>query len=171
MIIEFKQVAVIGAGAMGRGIAQIAAQAGSQVWLYDTQAQACLKAQDAVGQMWDTLQAKGRLSADSVVSYKSRLHVASSLQDLKSCDLVIEAIIERLDIKKSLFAELESLLPLGTVMATNTSSLSITAIAAGLQRPAQCAGFHFFNPVPLMKVVEVIAGLKTDTAVCDRSFS
>ena len=171
MIIEFKQVAVIGAGAMGRGIAQIAAQAGSQVWLYDTQAQACLKAQDAVGQMWDTLQAKGRLSADSVVSYKSRLHVASSLQDLKSCDLVIEAIIERLDIKKSLFAELESLLPLGTVMATNTSSLSITAIAAGLHRPAQCAGFHFFNPVPLMKVVEVIAGLKTDTAVCDRLFS
>ena len=75
MIIEFKQVAVIGAGAMGRGIAQIAAQAGSQVWLYDTQAQACLKAQDAVGQMWDTLQAKGRLSADSVVSYKSRLQI------------------------------------------------------------------------------------------------
>jgi 3-hydroxybutyryl-CoA dehydrogenase len=164
----FNHVAVIGAGAMGRGIAQIAAQAGSQVWLYDTQAEAMQKARDAVFQVWDTLATKGRLDADTVTAYKTRLHTAAILEDLKSCNLVVEAIVERLDIKKSLFVELENLLPAPVVLVTNTSSLSVTAIAAGLKRPEQFAGYHFFNPVPLMKVVEVIAGLKTNSEVCER---
>ena len=95
----FNQIAVIGAGAMGRGIAQIAAQAGSQVWLYDTQAEATQKAKDAVFQMWDNLALKGRLDSETVARYKSQLHTAASLQDLKTCEMVVEAIVERLDIK------------------------------------------------------------------------
>ena len=153
---------------MGRGIAQIAAQAGSQVWLYDTQPEAVAKAREAVFQQWDKMQDKGRLSIEAVAIYKRHLLAASSLQDLVACELVVEAIVEKLDIKKSLFTELEKVLPASAVLVTNTSSLSVTAIAAALQRPAQFAGYHFFNPVPLMKVVEVIAGLKTDPAVCQR---
>ena len=168
MTIAFQHVAVIGAGAMGRGIAQISAQAGSQVWLYDTQAEATQKAKEAIFQVWDTLAGKGRLDAETVSSYKSRIQTAASLQDLSSCELVVEAIVERLDIKKSLFVELEGLLPASAVLVTNTSSLSVTAIAAALKRPEQFAGYHFFNPVPLMKVVEVIAGLKTNSEVCER---
>jgi 3-hydroxybutyryl-CoA dehydrogenase len=166
MNLAFEQVAIIGAGAMGRGIAQIAAQAGSRVWLYDTQPEAVQKARDAVFEQWDKMQEKGRLTAEAVTSHKSRLLAASSLQDLAACNLVIEAIVERLDIKQKLFAELEGVVQADCVLVTNTSSLSVTAIAAALKRPAQFAGYHFFNPVPLMKVVEVIAGLKTDPAVC-----
>ena len=168
MTLAFTQVAIIGAGAMGRGIAQIAAQAGSQVWLYDTQAEAITKARDAVFQQWDKLQEKGRLTAEAVAGYKSRLLGATSLQDLAECELVVEAIVEKIEIKKSLFTDLEKVLAPTAVLVTNTSSLSVTAIAAALQRPGQFAGYHFFNPVPLMKVVEVIAGLKTDPAVCER---
>ena len=153
---------------MGRGIAQIAAQAGSQVWLYDTQPEAIAKARDAVFQQWDKLLEKGRLSPEAVASHKSHLNSASSLQDLAECELVIEAIVEKIEIKKGLFTDLEKVLAPTAVLVTNTSSLSVTAIAAALQRPAQFAGYHFFNPVPLMKVVEVIAGLKTDPAVCVR---
>ena len=168
MTLAFSQVAVIGAGAMGRGIAQIAAQAGSQVWLYDTQAQAAEKAREAVFLQWDKLQEKGRLHAPDLVAYKGRLGCAASLQDLAACDLVVEAIVEKIEIKKSLFTDLEKILPASAVLVSNTSSLSVTAIAAALQRPGQFAGFHFFNPVPVMKVVEVIAGLKTDAGVCQR---
>ena len=168
MKLVFNQIAVIGAGAMGRGIAQIAAQAGSQVWLYDTQAEATQKAKDAVFQMWDNLALKGRLDSETVARYKSQLHTAASLQDLKTCEMVVEAIVERLDIKRNLFVELESILSQSAILVTNTSSLSVTAIGAALKRPALFAGYHFFNPVPLMKVVEVIAGLKTDPEVCDR---
>ncbi len=168
MTLAFSKVAIIGAGAMGRGIAQIAAQAGSHVWLYDTQAEAVAKAQEAVFQQWDKLKEKGRLAPEAVADHKARLHAAASLTDLAECELVVEAIVEKLDIKKSLFSELEKVLSPSAILVTNTSSLSVTAIAAALQRPAQFAGYHFFNPVPLMKVVEVIAGLKTDPAVCQR---
>jgi 3-hydroxybutyryl-CoA dehydrogenase len=168
MTLAFSKVAIIGAGAMGRGIAQIATQAGSQVWLYDTQAEAIAKARNAVFQQWDKLQEKGRLSPETVADYKIRLLSAASMQDLAECELVVEAIVEKIDIKKSLFTELEKVLAPTAVLVTNTSSLSVTAIAAALQRPSQFAGYHFFNPVPLMKVVEVIAGLKTDQAVCER---
>jgi 3-hydroxybutyryl-CoA dehydrogenase len=163
---RYKTIGVAGAGAMGRGIAQIAAQAGSTVWLYDTQAEAVQRAILDVGKQWDRLLEKGRMDAAAVAAAKDRLRPAGSLQDLAGCALVIEAIVERLDVKKSLFSQLEGILAPGAVLATNTSSLSVTAIAAGLQRPQQVAGYHFFNPVPLMKVVEVIAGLKTDPAVC-----
>lgn len=165
---EFKHLAVVGAGAMGRGIAQIAAQAGSTVSLYDTHAEAVRAAIAAIGEQWDKLHAKGKLDAETVARYKNQLRSASQLQDLSNCDLVVEAIVERLDIKRQLFADLEAVLPESAVLATNTSSLSVTAIAAGLHHPGRFAGYHFFNPVPLMRVVEVIAGLKTERSVCTR---
>ena len=102
-----------------------------------------------------------------MAGYKSRLHCVASLAELASCQLVVEAIVERLDAKADLFSQLEELLTPDAVLASNTSSLSITALGARLKRPQRLAGFHFFNPVPLMKVVEVIAGLKTDATVCD----
>jgi len=166
MTVIYKIVGVVGAGAMGRGIAQIAAKAGSVVKLYDTQPQAIAKARDELFTQWARLVEKGRMDAAAMQSCKERLQIAGSVQELADCNLVIEAVIERLDVKKSLFAELEAVVHTSTVLATNTSSLSVTAIAAGLKRPQQFAGYHFFNPVPLMKVVEVVAGLKTDPAVC-----
>ncbi len=168
MTLAFQHVAIIGAGAMGRGIAQIAAQTGSRVWIFDTQPEAIQKARDSVFDQWDKMQEKGRLSPEMVAGHKSRLLVASSMQDLAQCDLVIEAIVERLDIKRNLFSELEDVVKAECVLVTNTSSLSVTAIAAGLKRPGQFAGYHFFNPVPLMKVVEVIAGIRTAPGVCDQ---
>ncbi len=162
----YKTVGIVGTGAMGRGIAQIAAQAGSTVCLMDAQPGAAEKARAAIGAQWDKLAEKGRITADAASAHKARLQVAATLADLKDCDLVVEAIVERLDIKKTLFAELEALVSPDTVLVSNTSSLSVTAIAAGFKHPERFAGYHFFNPVPLMKVVEVIAGLKTSPAVC-----
>ncbi len=168
MAVIFSTVGIVGTGAMGRGIAQIAAQAGSTVWLYDTRPEAVEAARTALADQWDRLAAKGKLEPAQAQACKERLRMASALQDLAGCALVVEAIVERLDAKRALFAELEGIVSEDGVLATNTSSLSVTAIANGLRRPQQLAGFHFFNPVPLMRVVEVIAGLKTDPGVCQQ---
>ncbi|MBK6386401.1 MAG: 3-hydroxyacyl-CoA dehydrogenase [Rhodoferax sp.] len=167
MTIQFSRIGIVGAGAMGRGIAQIAAQAGSQVILFDMQSEAGTAARASIFSQWDKLAVKGRLDATQVGSYKTRVTCADSLNALADCELVVEAIIERLEVKSRLFSELEGIVSTDTVLATNTSSLSVTAIAAHLKHRQRFAGFHFFNPVPLMKVVEVIAGLKTDPSVCD----
>ncbi len=153
---------------MGRGIAQIAAQAGSRVFMFDAQSDASARARVEIISLWDKLQAKGRLDSEQVAQYKSRLSCAESIESLSGCDLIVEAIVERLDAKAGLFAALEAIVGPTTVLATNTSSLSVTAIAAGLKYAQRFAGLHFFNPVPLMKVVEVIAGIKTDVQVCDQ---
>ncbi len=168
MTLIFKTVGLVGTGAMGRGIAQIAAQAGATVWLFDTQSEAAAKAVTAISQQWDKLVEKGRLTPEQAAAHKQRLVVSPSLQGLADCDLCVEAIVERLDAKRALFADLEKIVRTDAVLATNTSSLSVTAIAAGMQHPQRLAGYHFFNPVPLMKVVEVIAGLKTSQGVCDQ---
>ena len=162
----FQTVGVVGTGAMGQGIAQIAVQAGSRVKLFDLQPEAVAKASKNIQQQWDKLLEKNRFTAEQVAQFKANLQSASQLSDLSDCDLVIEAIVERLDVKKSFFAELEQLVRPTAVLVTNTSSLSVTAIASALKRPDQFAGYHFFNPVPLMKVVEVIAGLKTNPSIC-----
>ena len=162
----YESIAVVGAGAMGRGIAQIAAQAGCTVYLFDNQPEAVSSAIEAVHAQWDRLHDKGKLSTRQLADSKARLRPATNLASLAKCGLVVEAIVERLDVKQALFAQLEAVVSEQAVLATNTSSLSVTAIAAGLKHPARFAGYHFFNPVPLMKVVEVIAGLKTDPAVC-----
>jgi 3-hydroxybutyryl-CoA dehydrogenase len=164
----FTHIAVIGTGAMGRGIAQIAAQAGSTVTLYDSNADAIAAAIQTIGAFWDKQVSQGRLTADIAAGHKARLRSAAQLGDLAACDLLIEAVVENLEVKRKLFAELETLVRPQAVLATNTSSLSVTAIAAALKQPQRLAGYHFFNPVPLMKVVEVIPGLKTDPAICAR---
>lgn len=164
----FSQIGVIGAGAMGSGIAQIAAQTGSEVFIFDARQEAAVKARDLVFSQWDKLLAKGRLDDATVHAHKSRLKIADSISRLANCDLVIEAIVERLEVKKAVFSDLEDLVAVNAVLVSNTSSLSITAIAAGMKHPERMAGYHFFNPVPLMKVVEVVAGLKTDADVCRR---
>lgn len=163
----FQTVGVVGTGAMGQGITQIAVQAGSRVKLYDLQPEAIAKASKNIQQQWDKLLEKNRFTFEQVTQFKANLQSASQLSDLSDCDLVIEAIVERLDVKKSFFAELEQLVRPTAVLVTNTSSLSVTAIASALKRPEQFAGYHFFNPVPLMKVVEVIAGLKTNPSICN----
>jgi 3-hydroxybutyryl-CoA dehydrogenase len=164
----YKTIAVIGAGAMGQGIAQIAAQAGSQVKLFDKDPSASARARQSVSAQWDKLVAKGKMDAAAAAACVARLALPATLAELSDCELVIEAIVERLDIKRALFTELESIVSAQAVLVTNTSSLSVTAIAAGLKHPERFAGYHFFNPVPLMKVVEVIRGLKTSADTCER---
>ena len=141
-------------------------QAGSTVRLLDVQDGAAAAARGSILAQWDKMLGKGRLDPALRVNYEGRLLLAGSTTSLAGCDLVVEAVVERLDVKTRLFAELESIVGPATVLATNTSSLSVTALAATLAHPERFAGFHFFNPVPLMKVVEVVAGLKTDAAVC-----
>ena len=166
MTTHYSTVGIVGTGAMGRGIAQIAAQAGSNVKLFDTNPEACAQAHAAICAQWSKLCDKGRITAATAAACQARLHSAATLGDLHDCDLVIEAAVERLDIKQTLFADLEAVVRPNAVLATNTSSLSVTAIAARLKHPERFAGYHFFNPVPLMKVVEVVAGLRTAAEVC-----
>ena len=168
MKIEFSHIGVVGTGAMGRGIAQIAAQAGSTIALYDSQPDAAAKAIAAIHGQWDKLLEKGRISSQTCADYKARLQSCSGVTHLANCDLVIEAIVEKLEAKQSLFRELEAVVANNAVLVSNTSSLSVTAIAASMRAPQRFAGYHFFNPVALMKVVEVIGGLKTDADTCQR---
>lgn len=167
MTTDIQTIAVVGAGAMGRGIAQIAAQAGVLVRLYDTSADAVAAARESLRQLWDKLVQKGKLSPEQAEAALARVVPAASLQDLADTQLVIEAIVERLDIKRDLFSQLEAVVSADCILASNTSSLSITAIAAACKHPERVAGFHFFNPVALMKVVEVIDGLRSDPAAGD----
>lgn len=168
MMREFNRMAVVGAGIMGTGIAQIAAQAGLQVLLFDNREGAAQVARDNLQQTLEKLVSKGKVSSDEAQATLARVQVATVLTELKDVDLVVEAIIERLDAKQALLAQLEAVVSDDCVLATNTSSLSVTSIARECRRPERVAGFHFFNPVPLMKVVEVIDGLASDPQVGDR---
>ncbi len=161
-------IGVIGTGAMGRGIVQLFAQAGHQLRLFDAAPGAVDAAIAFVGTMVDRLAAKGTLTAQAAADVKARVRPVDSLAGLAGCTLVVEAIIERLDAKQALFRELEAQVGDGCILASNTSSLLISAIAAACRLPGRVAGLHFFNPVPLMKVAEVIPGVLTDAAVTDR---
>ncbi|MGE5089125.1 MAG: 3-hydroxyacyl-CoA dehydrogenase PaaH [Candidatus Levyibacteriota bacterium] len=160
-------VAVIGAGAMGSGIAQVAAQAGHPVRLFDTRIGAAERARDAIGQTLAGLAAKGRIDAAEAARAGARISPVHALGDCVSAALVVEAIVEDLETKRTLLRELEVIVPQATILASNTSSLSITALAAGMKAPGRIVGMHFFNPVPLMQLVEVVSGLATDRAVAD----
>ena len=154
-------VAVIGSGAMGAGIAQVAAAAGYRVKLYDTRPEAVSKALQDIGKIYTKLAEKGRMTAHEAQDATARLQAAGSLNEVADAALVVEAIVENLDVKRGLFGELEALVSESCILATNTSSISVTAIAAKLRRPERLVGMHFFNPVPLMALVEVIRGLAT----------
>ena len=158
---------IVGTGAMGRGIAQIAAQAGIQVLLFDALPGAADKARDNVVATLAKLAEKGKLSAEALAQATARLQVVGELGALAPAQVVVEAIVENLEVKRTLFKDLEAIVAADCLLASNTSSLSVTAIAAACAHPERVGGFHFFNPVPLMKIVEVIDGLSTAPWVGD----
>ncbi|WP_104203432.1 3-hydroxyacyl-CoA dehydrogenase [Billgrantia saliphila] len=164
----FRKLGIVGTGAMGRGIAQIAAQAGLTVYLHDLREGAVGEARDFIGGMWSRGVQKQRLNEADAERYRAALKEAATLADLAECDIVVEAIVEKLEAKQELFTELEAIIDDRAVLATNTSSLSVTAIASACRRPERVIGFHFFNPVPLMKIAEVIPGLRTDDDTAER---
>ena len=155
-------VGVIGAGTMGAGIAQSAVQAGHPVAVFDTVEGAAARAVASIGERLDSLAAKGRIAAEEAQAAKDRLSAVEALDALKDAGLVVEAVVEDLGVKQRLFAALEDVVGPDCLLATNTSSLSISAIAGGLRSPQRLVGMHFFNPAPLMPLVEIVDGLATD---------
>jgi 3-hydroxybutyryl-CoA dehydrogenase len=164
---DIRKVGVVGAGAMGRGIAQVCAAAGCDVHLFDMAAGAFARARDAVREDLAQGVKKGRLTQEDADATLARMHPATELAQLQGCDLVVEAIVEQLDPKQQLFRSLEAIVSPDCVLATNTSSLSVTAIAAACARPQRVAGWHFFNPVPRMRLAEVVQAPRTSISVVE----
>ncbi|MDY2585713.1 3-hydroxyacyl-CoA dehydrogenase NAD-binding domain-containing protein [Winogradskyella aquimaris] len=162
-------IGIIGSGTMGSGIAQVAATAGYTVKLYDTNTNALEKAKASLDKILKRLIEKGRINAEEKNRIQSNITYVNSLKALADSNLTIEAIVENLDIKRKVFSELESFVSEDCIIASNTSSLSIASIASSLQKPERCIGIHFFNPAPLMKLVEVIPAIQTSKTVLDKS--
>ena len=160
-------VGVIGTGAMGRGIVQVAAAGGMKVLMMDNRPGAAQEARGFIEKMLTRAAEKGGMSKDDAAAAVQRISIVDSLSEFKPCHVVIEAIVENLEAKRQLFGELEGIVTPDCILATNTSSLSVTTIAAKLKTPRRFAGFHFFNPVPLMRLVEVIDGLQTGNWVSE----
>ena len=154
-------VGVAGAGAMGIGIAQIAAQNGHHVVLTDTSEAALERGKSALHKVFSRMVEKGKIEELEAQAVLGRIHYTTSVHDFNTCGLVIEAIVERLDIKQGLFKEIEAVVSDDCILATNTSSLSVTAIAAAVEKPERVLGIHFFNPAPLMPLVEIIPAVQT----------
>jgi 3-hydroxybutyryl-CoA dehydrogenase len=154
-------VGIVGAGTMGAGIAQLAATAGHPVLLYDAFDGAAAKGRERIARDLAKLVERGKMQSATVARLLERLTIASSLEDLAPAGLVVEAIVEDLDVKRKLFADLEKIVSPQALLATNTSSISVTAIARDLSQPGRFVGMHFFNPAPIMKLVEVISGVAT----------
>ena len=160
-------VGVIGTGAMGRGIAQVAAAGGINIVMTDSRPGAAQEARDFIEKMLVRAAEKGSMTKDEAVGAVNRIRIVDAPSDMKACHAVIEVIVENLEAKQKLFAELENVVAPDCILATNTSSLSVTTIASKMKTPQRFAGFHFFNPVPLMKLVEVIDGLQSQSWVGD----
>jgi 3-hydroxybutyryl-CoA dehydrogenase len=168
MALSVRTVAVIGSGIMGAGIAEVAASQGHPVMLYDIDAGAIAGAIDAIRSRMASRVARGKLSAGESELTLSRLIPVSDIHALAAADLVIEAASERMEVKKALFAQLAEICPPQTLLTSNTSSISVTAIAADVRHPERVAGLHFFNPAPVMKLVEVVSGLATSSEVVEQ---
>jgi 3-hydroxybutyryl-CoA dehydrogenase len=164
---KINTVGVVGAGTMGHGIAQVAAQAGYQTYLVDIAPEALERGVAGIEKSLTRLLKKEKISLEDKAATLGRLQTATELSALSTCDLVVEAVVERLDIKSKIFAELDRLCPPQTILASNTSSISITRLAATTSRAEKVIGMHFMNPVPVMKLVEVIRGLATDQETYD----
>ncbi len=162
-----RNIGVVGAGTMGHGIAQVAAQSGFQVTLVDAVPAALERGRAGIEKSLAKLVEKQKLAAAAREEALSRLTIAGDLGALASCDLVVEAVSERLEVKQTVFRELDRICPAHAILSSNTSSISITKLAAATQRSAQVIGMHFMNPVPLMQLVEIIRGLQTDQATYD----
>ena len=158
---------VVGAGAMGGGIAQVLVEAGWEVLLYDTQDASLENGIARVRGVWDKLVEKGKISDAQRSAYNQQLSAAYVLREAAEVSLVIEAIYENLDAKRSVFTSLDDLVREDCILATNTSSLSVSSIAAGVKHPERLIGLHFFNPAPLMPLVEIVPGIATDPAVVE----
>jgi 3-hydroxybutyryl-CoA dehydrogenase len=162
---RIETIGIVGTGVMGAGIAQIAAAAGLKVRLFDARDGAAQDAARGLNATFDKLVAKGKIARSAADAATALLSPEADIAALADCDLVIEAIVEKLEAKQQLLAQLEAVVANDALLATNTSSLSVTAIAVSCRHPERVAGFHFFNPVPLMRVVEVIPGFATDEKV------
>ncbi|MGG0464111.1 3-hydroxybutyryl-CoA dehydrogenase [Priestia aryabhattai] len=162
---NIETVMVIGAGQMGAGIAQVFAASGYQVSLYDVDQRNTQKGIEGIDKRLKKQVGKGSLSAKEYEGIMERLHLANEITAAQKADLIVEAVVEKMEVKQAIFAEVDSLAPSHTILATNTSSLPITEIAAVTTRPEKVIGMHFMNPVPVMKLVEIIRGLATDDEV------
>jgi 3-hydroxybutyryl-CoA dehydrogenase len=156
-----KKVGVVGAGTMGAGIAQVTAEAGYEVILIDLEDKFVNRGMENILKNWSKAIKKGTRTSEEVDQIKVRLTGTTNYDNLNDCQLVIEAVVEKMSIKKELFAKLDGICPVETVFASNTSALSITELAAATKRPNQVIGVHFFNPVPAMKLVELVPGAET----------
>ena len=165
---EIKIVGVVGAGQMGAGIAQVLCVAGHATLLFDANPEALRLGMSSIHQRLNQAVDKGKLAADVRDSAKQNLTQANSLSELSGCDLVIEAIIEQFDVKASIFKQLDAILPPTSLLASNTSSISITRMAATTSRPDKFMGAHFMNPAPVMNLVELIRGLQTSDETYQR---
>ncbi len=166
-----EKVGVVGCGLMGSGIAQVVAQAGCQVTVREVSADLVDKGLKSIEKNLHRLVEKNSISAAERDQVRGRLRGTTNLEDLRGCDLVIEAIVEQLSAKKELFGALDKLCPKATIFASNTSSISITEMAVSTQRPDRFLGLHFFNPVPVMKLVEVIRTISTEPRVFEEIVS
>jgi 3-hydroxybutyryl-CoA dehydrogenase len=164
-----EQVFVIGAGTMGRGIAQTIAEAGIATTMYDVDVAGLERGLAAIENQWQNALAKGRRTENDIVRFRSRLQTADSLAPAGRADLTIEAIVENLDAKLALVRDATGLMPAEAIFASNTSSISITRLAAAATAPERVVGLHFFNPVPVLPLVEVVRGMKTADATVARS--
>ncbi|XP_062090439.1 uncharacterized protein LOC133796792 [Humulus lupulus] len=154
-------VGVVGSGQMGSGIAQLAAVHGLRVWLLDTDPSALSRATNSISSSINRLVSKGHLTQDVGVEALQRLQCTSNMEDLSAADIVIEAIVESEDVKKKLFKDLDKITKRSAILASNTSSISITRLASATTRPCQVIGMHFMNPPPIMKLVEIVRGADT----------
>lgn len=162
---EIKKVAVLGAGTMGRGIAQWFAQAGVKVQLADQMEEVAFSAETKVHESWEKLQAKNKFTSDDVEKFKKNFSVADPEKFDQDTDLLIEAIIEKMEIKQAVFSKYDSYFSEKTIIASNTSSLSIDEMAKELTHKERFLGLHFFNPATIMKLVEIVRGSKTDNSL------
>ncbi|MCB0636416.1 MAG: NAD(P)-binding domain-containing protein [Lewinella sp.] len=161
-------IGIVGSGAMGSGIAQVAATAGHPVIVYDNNPDALARARQQLNKIYDRLVEKGRQTREQADEILARITFSDSVYNLSGAQLIIEAIVEKLDVKKMVFEQLEDLVEEGCVLATNTSSLPVAAIASACRRPERVLGLHFFNPAPLMALVEVVPAVQTAPAIAER---
>ena len=164
---EIRNIGVVGGGQMGSGIAQVSLMSGFQVLLNDVSDEILRKSRTAIEKGLDTLVRKEKITAGDKERMAGRLRMTTNLSDFSVCDFVVEAATEREELKLSLFRKLDEIVPAEKVLSTNTSSLSITRIASATSRPGRVIGMHFMNPVPLMKLVEIIKGLQTSPGTFD----
>jgi 3-hydroxybutyryl-CoA dehydrogenase len=164
---EIRTVGVVGAGTMGHGIAQVAAQTGYEVVLVDMVPDALARGVAQIGKGLGRLVEKGKLAAEARDAALARVRTAADVAALADAQLVVEAVVERLEVKEKVLAELDRACPAETILATNTSSISITRLAAATRRPEKVIGMHFMNPVPVMQLIEVIRGLATSQETYD----